>query len=128
MNRFALVACMMILVAGIGMDVAYQRSTPDPVHAQGTIVDFERRHSKQVYPVFEFQDAAGRQHRVVSTTQQIMSRFAAGDQVPIAYSKYDPAKARIDTLWFDHRWLIGALIVVVSIVIAGFRERTSPTR
>jgi hypothetical protein len=48
----ALAACF--ILAGALLDGAYQRSTPGSQQAQGTIVDFERRHSRQVYPVFEF--------------------------------------------------------------------------
>jgi hypothetical protein len=54
----ALAACF--ILAGALLDGGYQRSTPDSLQAQGTIVDFERGHSRQVYPVFEFKDADGR--------------------------------------------------------------------
>ena len=52
-----LAACF--ILAGALLDGGYQRSTPGSLQAQGTIVDFERRHSRQVYPVFEFKDADG---------------------------------------------------------------------
>jgi hypothetical protein len=74
-------------------------------------------HSRQVYPVFEFKDADGMPHRVVNTTQQAIARFSRGDSVPIAYSRIDPERARIDTPWFSHRWVIGGIIVGVAIVI-----------
>jgi hypothetical protein len=41
----------------------------------------------------------------------------AGDSVPIAYSRIDPERARIDTLWFSHRWVIGGIIVGIAIII-----------
>jgi hypothetical protein len=110
-----LAACF--ILAGALLDGGYQRSTPGSLPAQGTIVDFERRHSRQVYPVFEFNDADGVPHRVVSSTQQGIARFSKGDSVPVAYSRIDPERARIDTLWFSHRWLIGGIIAALAIVI-----------
>jgi hypothetical protein len=111
----ALAACFVI--AGALLDSGYQRSTPDSVPAQGTIVDFVREHSRQVYPVFEFKDADGTSHRVVSSTQQGLVRFSRGDVVPIAYSRVDPERARIDTPWFNHRWLMGGIIVGLAVAI-----------
>ena len=58
----ALAACF--ILAGALLDGGYQRSTPGSLWAEGTIVDFERRHSRQVYPVFEFKDYVGMLHRV----------------------------------------------------------------
>ena len=98
-------------------------STPDSLHAKGKIVDFERRNSRQVYPVFEFKDANGEQHRVTSSAQQGIFRLSAGDSVPIAYLRDDPERARIDTLWFNHRWMIGAIIVALSIGIRALIRR-----
>ena len=114
----ALAACF--ILAGALLDGGYQRSTPDALQTRGTIVDFERRHSRQVYPVFEFKDADGATHRVVNSTQQAMARFSRGDSVPIAYSRIDPEQARIDTLWFSHRWLIGGMFVGLAIAIRAF--------
>jgi hypothetical protein len=114
----ALAACF--ILAGALLDGRYQRSTPGSLQAQGTIVDFERRHSRQVYPVFEFKDADGVPHRVVSSAQQGIARFSKGDSVLIAYSRIDPERARIDTLWFSHRWVIGGIIAGLAIVIRAF--------
>ena len=111
----ALAACF--ILAGALLDGGYRRSTPGSLQAQGTIVDFERGHSRQVYPVFEFKDADGMPHRVVNSTQQAIARFSRGDSVPIAYSRIDPERARIDTLWFNHRWVIGGIVVGLAIVI-----------
>jgi hypothetical protein len=111
----ALAACF--ILAGALLDGSYQRSTPGSLQAQGTIVDFERGHSRQVYPVLEFKEADGTLHRVVNSTQQAIARFSRGDSVPIAYSSLDPERARIDTLWFSHRWVIGGIIVGLAIVI-----------
>ena len=119
-----LVGCVIavaIVLAGILLDSAYRRSTPAAIHTQGAIVDFERQHSKQVYPIFEFTDADGKTHRVVSSTQQGITRFAIGEAVVIAYSKYDPNKARIDTFWFDYRWTAAASIAALT--IAGYLLR-----
>jgi hypothetical protein len=113
----ALGACF--ILAGVLLDGGYQRSTPGSLQAQGTIVDFERRHSRQVYPVFEFKDADGISHRVVNSTQQGIARFSRGDSVPIAYSRDDPERARIDTLWFSHRWAIGGIFIGLAIAIRG---------
>jgi hypothetical protein len=111
----ALAVCF--ILAGAMLDGSYRRSTPDSVQAQGTIVDFEREHSRQVYPVFEFKDADGMSHRVVSSAQQGIARFSRGDSVPIAYSRIDPKRARIDTLWFSHRWVMGGIFVGLAIII-----------
>lgn len=111
----ALAVCFVL--AGALLDSGYRRSTPGSMQAQGTIVDFERRHSRQVYPVFEFKDADGMTHRVVNSTQQGIPRFSRGDPVTIAYSSIDPERARIDTLWFSHRWVIGGIIVGLTIAV-----------
>jgi hypothetical protein len=116
MAFLALAACFVL--AGVLLDRSYQRSTPDALQAQGTIVDFDRRHSRQVYPVFEFKDTAGTTHRVVNSTQKGFAPFSRGDSVPIAYSRSDPERARIDTLWFSHRWVIGGIIVGLTICIS----------
>ena len=118
------VACLIAaacLVAGVLLDYSYARSTPGAVRIQGTVVDFVRRNSRQVYPVFEFQDLEGKTHRVVNSTQQVMVRFAARDAVAIAYSRTDPERARIDTLWFDHRWMIAAVAVALTVFAGAFR-------
>jgi hypothetical protein len=123
------VACLVAaacLVAGLLLDYSYARSTPDAVRTQGSIVDFVRRNSRQVYPVFEFQDPEGKTHRVVNATRQALVRFAAGDTVAIAYSRTDPERARIDTLWFDHRWMIAAIVVALTVFGGAFR--TNATR
>lgn len=114
--RGALALAAIMLTAGLGLDLTYKSSTPDPVFVQGTVVDFVRPHRRQVYPVFEFQDADGGRHRVMSPSQQGVERFAAGDVIPVAYSRANPEKARIDTFWFDHRWLISALVVSLTVL------------
>jgi hypothetical protein len=122
------VACLIAaacIIAGILLDQSYRRSTPGAVQSEATIVDFVRRNSRQVYPVFEFQDLEGKTHRVVNATRQAIVRFAAGETVAIAYSRTDPERARIDTLWFDHRWLIGAVIVAVTVLIGALGARVA---
>jgi hypothetical protein len=113
------------VVGGVMLDSGYQRSTPEPAYVQGTVVGFERPHAKQVYPIFEFKDSDGRLHRVVNPSQQAVVRLAAGDAVPIAYSQSDPQKARIDTFWFDHRWVMGGLIVALTLVFGALLRRQS---
>jgi hypothetical protein len=110
-------------LAGALIDSSYQRSTPGAARVQGTVVGFERPHARQVYPIFEFTDESGQLHRVVNSSQQAFVRFATGDAVPIAYSRLDPQRARIDTLWFNHRWVIGAFIVALTLVIGALRRR-----
>ena len=116
------IAFIFVLV-GILIDSSYQRSTPEAVHVQGTVIGFERPHRRQVYPIFEFTDENGRLHRVVNSSQQAFARFATGDAVPIAYSRLDPQRARIDTLWFNHRWVMGACCVALTLVIGALRRR-----
>lgn len=111
----ALAACF--ILAGALLDGSYQRSTPGAQYAQGVVVDFERGHSRQVYPVFQFKDADGALHRVVNSTQQGIVRFSRGDSVSIAYSRMDPERARIDTFWFRHRWVIGGIIVGLTVAV-----------
>jgi hypothetical protein len=113
------------VLAGMMLDSNYQRSTPEPTYKQGTVVGFERPHAKQVYPIFEFQDDTGRVHRVVNSSQQAFVRFATGDSVPIVYSKSNPQLARIDTLWFNHRWAIGGFIVALTLVLSALLRRQS---
>jgi hypothetical protein len=116
-GSFAL-AVSFILVGAL-VDSGYQRSTPGAMQAQGTVIDFQRRHTRQVYPVFEFKDADGALHRVVNSTQQGIVRFSKGESVSIAYSRADPERARIDTLWFSHRWVIAGIIVGLTISLRG---------
>lgn len=113
------------VVGGVMLDSGYQRSTPEPAYVQGTVVGFERPHAKQVYPIFEFKDSGERLHRVVNSSQQAVVRLATGDAVPIAYSQSDPQKARIDTFWFDHRWVMGGLIVALTLVFGALLRRRS---
>jgi uncharacterized protein DUF3592 len=113
------------ILGGVILDSNYQRSTPEPLYVQGTVVDFERLRRKRVYPIFEFKDADGRLHRVVNSTRQVMARFTTGDAVPIAYSRSDPQRARIDTFWFNHRWLVGGFIVALTLVLGALTRRQS---
>lgn len=112
-----------LILVGALLDFNYQRSTPDGIRAQGTVVDFERRNSRQVYPVFEFKDLVGQRHRVTSSAQQGIFRLSAGDSVPIVYSRTDAERARIDTPWFSHRWMLGAVIVALSLGIGALVRR-----
>jgi translation initiation factor IF-1 len=114
---------VMFMLAGLLIDRSYQRSIPDAVYVQGIVVGFDRPHAKQVYPIFEFSDANGRVHRVVNSSQQSIVRFAAGDAVSIAYSRFDPQRARIDTLWFNHRWVIGGVFVALALVFGALKQR-----
>ena len=118
---------VMFMLAGMLIDRSYQRSIPDAAYVQGIVVGFDRPHAKQVYPIFEFSDANGRVHRVVNSSQQSIVRFAAGDAVSIAYSRFDPQRARIDTLWFNHRWAIGGVFVALALVFGALKQRESRT-
>jgi hypothetical protein len=115
MPSFAIGA--IFVLAGLLFDSSYQRSTPEAVYVQGTVVGFERPHPRQVYPIFEFTDENGRLHRVVNSSQQAIVRFSAGDAVSLAYSRFDPQRARIDTLWFNHRWAIAGIFVALTLVV-----------
>jgi translation initiation factor IF-1 len=113
------------ILAGVMLDSNYQRSTPDPIYIQATVVDFDRPHRKQVYPIFEFKDADGRLYRVVNSSQQAIVRLTTGDAVPIAYSRSDPERARIDTFWFNHRWVMAGCIVALTLVLGALMRRQS---
>jgi hypothetical protein len=78
-----------------------------------------------VYPIFEFKDAGNQQHRVVNPSQQAIIRLATGDVVPIAYSQSDPQRARIDTFWFNHRWIVGGSVVALTLLLGALGQRTS---
>jgi translation initiation factor IF-1 len=119
------VVAAILVVAGLVLDSNYQRSTSDPVYVRGTVVDFERHHARQVYPILEFTDENGRVHRVVNSSQQAIIRLATGDAVPIAYSRFDPQQARIDTFWFNHRWVIGGLVFAITLVFGALIRRRS---
>ena len=121
MPPFALAA--IFVLAGVILDSNYQRSTPDPTYAHGTVIGFDRPHRKQVYPIFEFKATDGSLHRVVNPTQQAMVRFTTGDAVPIAYSRSDPQRARIDTFWFNHRWAMGGLVVALTLLFGALTRR-----
>lgn len=114
-----------LVLAGVMLDSNYQRSTPDPMYVQGTVVGFERLHTRQVYPIFVFKDSGDQQHRVVNASQQAIIRLTTGDAVPIAYSQSDPQRARIDTFWFDHRWVVAALVVALTLVVGALARRNS---
>jgi hypothetical protein len=121
MKAVAYLIAVASLICGVLLDYSYARSTPAPERTQGTVVDFVRRNSRQVYPVFEFRDLDGKLHRVVNATQQAVVRLAAGDTVEIAYSRSDPERARVDTLWFDHRWMIAGLVVALTVFVGALR-------
>jgi hypothetical protein len=123
MLPFALAA--IFLLTGVILDSNYHRSTPESTYVQGTVVGFDRPHRKQVYPIFEFKDTDGSLHRVVNPTQQAMVRFTTGDAVPIAYSRSDPQRARIDTFWFNHRWAMGGLVVALTLLFGALTRRQS---
>ena len=116
---------VILILGGVILDGNYQHSIPEPMYTQATVVDFERPHRRQVYPIFEFKDADGRQHRIVNGTQQAIVRLTSGDVVPIAYSRSDPERARIDTFWFDHRWMMGGCIVALSLGLGVLMRRQS---
>jgi Protein of unknown function (DUF3592) len=116
---------VVVMLAGMLIDCSYQRSTPDAAYAQGIVVGFDRPHAKQVYPIFEFSDANGRVHRVVNSSQQSFARYATGDAVSVAYSRLDPQRARIDTLWFNHRWVIGGVFVALALVFGAQKQGQS---
>jgi len=123
---FALAA--IFVLTGVMLDGRYRPSTPEPIHAQGTIVGFERSQAKQVYPIFEFADETGRVHRVTNSSRQAIVRFATGDSLPIVYSKSNPQLARIDTLWFNHRRAMGGFIVALTLVLSVLLRRQSGSR
>jgi translation initiation factor IF-1 len=116
---------VIFVLAGLLFDSRYQRSTPEAVYVHGTVVGFERPHPRQVYPIFEFADENGRLHHVVNSSQQLIVRFSAGDAVSIAYSRFDPQRARIDTLWFNHRWTMGGFFVALTLVVGARARRES---
>jgi hypothetical protein len=123
--RLPLVLAAIFVLAGMLIDSSYQRSTPEAVYVRGTVVGFDRPHARQVYPIFEFTDANDRVHRVVNSSQQAIIRFATGDAVSIAYSRLDPQRARIDTLWFNHRWVLGGSFVALTLVFGALMRRDS---
>jgi hypothetical protein len=123
--KIPLAVAVIFVLAGMLFDCSYQRSTPDAAYAQGIVVGFDRPHARQVYPIFEFSDADGRVHRVVNSSQQSIVRFATGDAVSIAYSRFDPQRARIDTHWFNYRWLIGGVFVALALVFGALKQSGS---
>ncbi|HTC54246.1 MAG TPA: DUF3592 domain-containing protein [Steroidobacteraceae bacterium] len=118
-------AGLIFVLAGLLFDSSYHRSTPDAVYVQGTVVGFERPHPRQVYPIFEFTDEDGHPHHVVNSSQQAITRFSTGDAVSIAYSRLDPQRARIDTLWFNHRWVMAGFFVALTLVVGALTRGDS---
>jgi ribosomal protein L21E len=94
-SKLPLIIAAIFVFVGILIDSSYQRSIPDAVYVKGTVVGFDRPHAKQVYPIFEFTDADGRQHRVVNSSQQAIVRFSTGDAVSIAYRPLQPLAAAL---------------------------------
>jgi hypothetical protein len=123
--RLPFTVAAIFVLAGMLIDSSYQRSTPEAVYVQGTVIGFDRPHARQIYPIFEFTDANGRVHRVVNSSQQAIVRFATGDAVSIAYSRLDPQRARIDMLWFNHRWVLGGFFVGLTLVFGALMRRDS---
>jgi translation initiation factor IF-1 len=123
--KLLLAMAVIFVLVGMQIDRGYQRSTPEAVYVRGTVIGFERPHRRQVYPIFEFTDENGQVHHVVNSSQQAIVRFATGDAVPVAYSRLDPQRARIDTLWFNHRWAFGGLIVALTLVFGALTRRES---
>jgi hypothetical protein len=123
--KLLLAVAVIFVLAGMLIDRNYQRLTPDAAYVQGIVVGFVRPHARQVYPIFEFSDSNGRVHRVVNPSQQSIVRFATGDAVSIAYSRFDPPRARIDTIWFNHRWVIGGAFVALALVFGALKQRES---
>jgi translation initiation factor IF-1 len=124
--KLAFAFAVIFMLAGTLIDCSYQGSIPDAAFVQGTVVGFDRPHARQVYPIFEFSDANGRVHRIVNSSQQSMVRFATGDAVSIAYSRSDPQRARIDTVWFNHRWLFGGVFVALALVFGALKRPSGP--
>jgi hypothetical protein len=123
--ELVLATAVIFVLAGMQFDRRYQSSIPEAVYVQGTVIGFERPRRRPVYPIFEFTDQNGQVHHVVNSSQQAIVRFAIGDAVPVAYSRLDPQRARIDTFWFDHRWVLAALIVALTLVIGALTRRES---
>ncbi len=44
---------------------------------------------------------------------------------PVAYSQSDAQRARIDTFWFNHRWVMGGFIVALTLVFGALMRRQS---
>jgi hypothetical protein len=53
------------------------------------------------------------------------SNYQRSTPEPIAYSQSDPQRARIDTFWFNHRWLMGGCIVALTLVFGALMRRQS---
>ena len=69
MLPFALAA--IFFLAGVILDGNYQRSTPDPISVQGTVIGFERPHRRT---------PLGRSHRPVDLGAR--RRCSTGDREP----------------------------------------------
>jgi hypothetical protein len=54
---------------------------------------------------------------------QGISRLSTGNSVPISYAWANPERARIDSLSFSHRWMMGAAPVAFAIGIGALTRR-----
>lgn len=105
------------------------------VHAQGTVVDFDRNDSTDshghrsvsYYPVVQFADAGGRRIEFTSNSGSNPPAYSRGEAVEVLYHADAPDKARINgfmSLWFGPLLVggmgvlftaIGAAMIVVPI-------------
>lgn len=94
------------------------------VHAEGLVVDRERRFSDEPWvPVIEFTDEKGQRARFKPAAQGTGLGFDVGTYVPVVHRPGEPGSARVFTrkhrveplvlLWFAGTVFIGGAAVIV---------------
>jgi hypothetical protein len=137
MTLLSLVASSVLLLAVaflvLGM-ISYRRVVrfiQSAAAAEGTVIDLRLRHDSDgdplYYPVFRFQDSAGKEYEICSDTGSNPPGFAKGAPVDVLYDPSDPESARLDSfvqLWFLTTLLFGfggvATVASVALFLVAF--------
>jgi hypothetical protein len=121
--------CLAIL-AGLAFLAGTARFLRAADRAAATVVGYETQVSRVsrddgeveahfLHPVVEFEDGAGRRHRVTMDTGGTGEPpFPVGGRVEVLFYPADPAKARIRC--FSHLWLFPAMFTAVGLFGVAF--------
>lgn len=85
---------------------------------EGVVIDLVITRSGTYAPVFEFDDASGVRHRIVSATASNPPAFEVSERVRVLYQPGHPEGARIDS--FLELWLGPLIFLVLGTAFSGF--------
>jgi len=112
LGRVLMIIVAMGLVAGICGFFYSLYFVHTALKTAGTVIEMRELTDKETgsvswAPTFQFQDASGVSHTVVSDFFSAPPEFHAGDRVTVLYRRNDPQNAWIDSFW--HVWGFAAL-------------------